>query len=252
MASRSWFACAVLLLAGMAMPARAQLAVDRLWVDFEPRSTPRADVIVRNESKDRYYITVTPSEIVNPGTDKEQRVEQADPEKLGLLVTPNRLILDPGAIRSIRIVSLNADLKSDRIYRVKISPEVGDIDTPAAGDNHAVAIKILAAYDVLVTARPRNAKAQLVTTRGTDDLVIRNDGNTNILLFDGQLCPPGADDKAAPDAKPAEGKPACEGVGSHRIYPGASWDLKTQTAADSLHAKARSFASIDPKTVTFP
>lgn len=231
-----------MLLAGLTAPARAQLAVDRLWVDFEPKATPRADVIVRNESKDRYYVTVTPSEIINPGTDKEQRVDEADPEKLGLLVTPNRLILDPGAIRSIRIVSLNADLKSDRIYRVKISPEVGEIDTPAAGNNHAVAIKILAAYDVLVTARPRDAKAQLVTTRGSDSLVIRNDGNTNILLFDGQLCSPAADGKT----------PSCEGVGAHRIYPGASWNLHTQTATDTLQAKARSFASIDPKTVTLP
>lgn len=241
MAFRKWLVSAFLLF-GSAAPAHAQLAVDRLWVDFEPKAAPRADVIVRNESKDRYYVTIAPAEIVNPGTDKEQRVEEADPEKLGLLVTPNRLILDPGAIRSIRIVSLNDNLHSDRIYRVKISPEVGDIDASAAGPDHAVAIKVLAAYDVLVTARPRNAKAQLVTTRGPGSLTIRNDGNTNLLLFDGELCPPAADGKA----------PACAGVGSRRIYPGASWELPTQTADDSLHAKARSFASIDPKSVTLP
>jgi P pilus assembly chaperone PapD len=238
---RSWLAGALLLI-GVTAPARAQLAVDRLWVDFEPKSTPRADVVVRNESKDRYYVTVTPAEIVNPGTDKEQRVEQADPEKLGLLVTPNRLILEPGAIRSIRIVSLNANLASDRIYRVKISPEVGDIDAPAAGQDHALAIKILAAYDILVTARPHDARAKLVTTRGADGITIRNEGNTNMLLFDGQLCPPTVAGKDA----------ACDGVGSRRLYPGASWDLHTKTADESLHAKARSFASIEPKTVTLP
>lgn len=231
--------CAALLLCGAA-PASAQLAIDRLWVDFEPNVTPRADVTIRNESKDRYYITVTPAEIVTPGTATEKRVEESDPDRLGLLVTPNRLILEPGAMRSIRIVSLNTALVNDRIYRVKISPQVGDIETTSSAPaNRDVAIKLLAAYDVLVTARPKDAKARLVTSKTSDTLVIRNDGNTNMLLFDGELCPP-------------QKTTACQGVGSHRMYPGTSWELKTGPSTETLHARSRLFASTEPKVIVLP
>ncbi len=237
--------CTALLLCGAA-PASAQLAIDRLWVDFEPNITPRADVIIRNESKDRYYITVAPSEIVNPGTATEKRVEEADPDKLGLLVTPNRLILEPGGMRSIRIVSLNNALTSDRIYRVRISPQVGDIETTQSNvANRDMAIKLLAAYDVLVTARPNDAKAHLVTTQGDKTLVIRNDGNTNLLLFDGELC-------ATQPAKSKNDTTACQGVGSHRMYPGTSWELKTGSSTDTLHARQRLYASTEPKSVVLP
>lgn len=132
--------------------ASAQLAIDRLWVDLDDSGAGRSDLVVRNESDDIYYITVTPAEITAPGTDAQKRETHADPEELGLLVTPNRLVLRPEEMRAIRIVSLNQDLETDRVYRVNITPQIGEISyDQEAVENRGLALKLLAAFDVLVT-----------------------------------------------------------------------------------------------------
>ena len=238
-----WGAAA--LAVGLApVPVSAQLAIDRLWVDFEPGTETRADVVIRNESPDRYYISVTPTEVIDPGSATEKRVAIADPEKLGLLVTPNRLILEPGSLRSIRLVSLNNDLKADRVYRVKITPQIGTIDGGDAGaGNRGVAIKVLAAYDLLVTVRPKDPKPDLVATRTASALVIRNAGNSNALLFDGLSCPEGV--------KPTNKDAACTAVGSKRIYAGGEWTLDLKAPTGKLSFKERLSASTDPKEVSF-
>lgn len=241
-----WGAAVVLVL-GMAGPARAQLAIDRLWVDFEPGTPNRADVVIRNESKDRYYITVSPVEITAPGTAAEARTEIADPEKLGLLVSPNRLIVEPGGLRSIRVVSLNEKLAADRIYRIKVTPQVGAIDAPATeSDNRGVALKLLTAYDLLVTTRPAEAKAAVSAKRVGDTLTIRNDGNTNALLFEGRACPSGEKPWPAENAVTK-----CADLGARRMYPGNDWRIDLPTGTSTIHFKQRTLASADPKELEF-
>jgi P pilus assembly chaperone PapD len=227
-------------------PASAQLAVDRLWVDFGSGAPDRSDVVIRNESKDRYYISVTASEITDPGTPTEKRIEISDPDKLGILVTPNRLVVDPGGVRSIRVVSLNNALKTDRVYRIKIEPQVGEIEAGAAatGGNRGLTIKVLAAYDVLVTARPKDSKPNLTVTREASDIIIRNTGNTNTLLLDGEACPAGKGDAAGS----AESK--CDEIGSKRIYPGNEWAIPIKTPDTKILFKERRSIDGTPKDLT--
>ena len=221
--------------------ARAQLAIDRLWVDFDAKTANRADVVIRNESKDRYYISVIPSEIVLPGATDEKRVEMADPEKLGLLVTPNRLVVEPGATRSIRLVSLNGELTTDRVYRVKVTPQVGDIVVAeAAANTRGLAVKVLAAYDVLVTVRPKGGKAAIVATRTGSELSLRNAGTSNVLLYDGLGCNAGE----ASDTK-------CEKIGSRRLYPGNEWKITLADPAERVKFKQRLTIIGEPNEVTF-
>lgn len=194
---KSMVACSVGLIAStvVSQPANAQLAIDRLWVDFDSSGVPRSDLVVRNESKDRYYITIKTTEIVSPGTDQEQRVAVTDPEKLGLLVTPNRLILEPGQMRAVRMVSLNSGLTDDRIYRVNITPQIGELEVEnGQTENRGLAVKLLAAFDVLVTVRPDAKNRTLAVRRFGNFLDLSNDGNSNVLLLDGAICPV---DKAA-------------------------------------------------------
>lgn len=225
-------------------PASAQLAVDRLWVDFEPGAVNRADVQIRNESTDRYYISVTSAEIIAPGSPAEKRVENSDPEKLGLLVTPNRLIVDPGGVRSIRIVSLNTDLTKDRVYRIKVSPQIGDLTTAdPSKDDRGMSIKLLAAYDLLVTVRPADGKANLVATRTPTMVTITNQGNSNALLFEGAAC--------LPDKEVGATEAKCEKIGSRRMYPGAVWDIPISHQDVRLKFKERLASSSLPKEVAF-
>lgn len=226
-----------------ATPASAQLAIDKLWLDFDGEKTPRADILIRNESKDRYYIEVVASEIVAPGSEQEARVEEADPEKLGLLVTPNRLVVDPGMMRSIRIVSINSGLTKDRVYRVKILPKVGDVIAPDAGEgDRGMAIKMIAAYDVLVVARPGRGKAELAVNRTPTEIDIANNGNTNVLLFDGEACTPATE----PDQKES-----CEKVESRRMYAGTTWKIPIKSPTAQLRFKQRKTANSEPERLTF-
>jgi P pilus assembly chaperone PapD len=227
-------------------PASAQLSVDRLWVDFEPGTPHRADIVVRNESPDRYYITVTPAEIIDPGTDTEKRIEQSDPEQLGLLVTPNRLVIDPGGSRSIRIVSLNQNVPKDRIYRVKVTPQVGDIQASAPEGGRGIAIKVLAAYDILVTSRPDKAKAELTATHIGDELIITNAGNSNTLLYEGKACSKSGDTKTNDD--PAA---ECTDLGARRLYAGNVWKIGVPASQIKIQFKQRSTSSSNPKETDF-
>jgi hypothetical protein len=166
------------------------MAIDRLWVDLDSAKVARSDLVIRNESKDRYYVTVTPSEVIDPGTPQERRVQETDPQKLGLLVTPSRIILDPGQLRAIRVVSLDSNLTKDRIYRISITPQIGELTaTPSDTQGHGLAIKMLTAFDALVSVRPGNPVENLVATRQGANLVLSNSGNSNLLLLDGKVCP---------------------------------------------------------------
>jgi P pilus assembly chaperone PapD len=189
-----------LLVAGSAFatPSAAQLVVDRMWVDMRPDSAGREDLVLRNESTDRYYVSLVASEVLGAGTETEQRIEVADPEALGLLISPTRLILDPGASRAVRVVNIGQATAADRIYRLRITPQVTDVDAEAAlpeGET-GVNIRVLMAYDVLIVARPAEARPQIVTVAEPGAILLRNDGNTNTLLLNGEICPR----NARPDA----------------------------------------------------
>jgi len=239
----------------LSTPATAQLAIDRLWVDMGAGNVPRSDLVVRNESTDKYYITVSTSEIVNPGTAEESRRPGSNPEELGLLVTPGRLILEPGQMRAIRLVSLNKSLDRDRVYRVNVTPQIGEVTaTPTATENRGLAIKLLAAFDVLVTVRPEKNDASLSARRDGNFLTLSSTGNSNVLLLDGEVCPAAgaalsqstqdyilAQDREAHERQVEQAKEAsteapplpdrkfvvddCIGLPGRRLYSGNVWRL---------------------------
>lgn len=229
-------------------PARANLSIDRLWVDFDSSHSGRADVVIRNDGTERYYVTVAASEILAPGTDHEQRVTPSDPNQLGLLVTPNRIVLEPGALRSIRIVSLNENLTHDRIYRILISPQVGEIRAPQTPEeqeqqDRQVVIKLLAAYDVLVVARPPQAHPNLQATRTPTEVVLSNTGNTNVLLANAYVCPP-----SVTNAETHEG---CQSLEAHRLYAGDNIHIPLSSPNDHLFVRSKISATSEAATQEF-
>ncbi len=247
--------------------ANAQLAIDRLWVDMDDGRAGRADLVVRNESPDVYYVTVTASEIVAPGTAEEERKVLTDPEALGLLVTPNRLVLRPDEMRAIRVVSLNRDLATDRVYRVNVTPQIGELSlADESAENRGIALKLLAAFDVLVTVRPEDSASSLSAQRLGNTMRLSNAGNTNLLLLQGSVCPasgaalsdetrahylaqlPVAEESVAEEA--AQDGPAqlaidedgCTKIPGRRMYPGNTWDI-VAAAGEYVRFQSRRSAS---------
>lgn len=85
---------ALVLLAGLALsaPARAELVLSDLVVEIQLGKDSRKDIELWNNSEERSFIEITPAEIINPGQSSEMRRETPNPEQLGLLVSPNRMI----------------------------------------------------------------------------------------------------------------------------------------------------------------
>ena len=144
--------------------------------------------------------------VLNPGTDAEQRELITDPREHGLLVTPNRLVIAPGAAQVVRLVNIKGANDAERIFRITARPIAGEFEANSSG------LKVLIGYEVLAIVYPQNPNPQLDVTRDGHTLTIKNTGNTNVFLQEGFQC----EDPGAPveECTPLPGK---------RMYPGMTW-----------------------------
>ena len=210
---RIYFSGLIIALLGLyARAALADLSVDKAIIDFDQSSDYYQDLHVFNDGKERMYVSVVASEIVNPGTDKEERVALTDPDKASLVATPSRLILEPNVRRSVRLLNLDESLKKERIYRVLISQETGELKSDQT------AIKVLFAYDVLVIVRPEKPTHVVLSERRNQSLTLQNTGNTNVFIRDGKQCNP---------KDPKE----CRDLPEKRLYAGSLWTQELPWAA---------------------
>jgi P pilus assembly chaperone PapD len=187
----------------LAADAHAEMVLSQVIVDLLPGKPPREDIEVWNDGDERMYVLAEPFEIRAAGTPAEQRVAVTDPERAGLLVSPLRLVLEPGERRAIRIAAIGARPPADRVYRVTIKPVAGAVTAEAS------ALKVFVGYDTLVLVRPETFAGDLEASRSGRTLTLRNTGNTAHELFDGRQC----------DAAGGE----CRELPAKRLYPGASW-----------------------------
>lgn len=179
---RSFFSVLVMALT-LCQTAQADLILDRSFVEFLPSDLPRKDLMLRNSGATPLYVDIEVSRIDSPGTDAEQRKSDTDPRKTGLLVSPSRMKLDPGASRKLRLTLLKRALLKDEVFRVKISPSADAFDEQAITQ-----LRVLIAYDALVIARPPNADPRLRVERNGRELTFNNRGNTSVLFYNGQQC----------------------------------------------------------------
>jgi len=189
---------------GLAAEAHAEMILSQVIVDLWPDKPPRDDIEVWNDGEERMYVSAEPFEIVAPGTPDEQRVAAGSPEESGILVSPQRLILEPGERRTIRIAAIGDRSANDRVYRVAIKPVAGPVTADAS------ALKVFVGYDTLVIVRPEQAAGEVRGERTGRTLRLTNAGNTAQELFDGEQCDSGGGN--------------CQPLPAKRLYPGATWE----------------------------
>jgi P pilus assembly chaperone PapD len=210
---------AALAIASLALPvssANADILLSQLIVELQPGVHAREDIEILNNGTERSYVAVVPGEIVNPGRPDQSRREDPDPEKLGLLAAPARLILEPGQRKLLRIGTLASTAASERDYRVTVKPVAGPLTSKESG------LKVLVGYDVLVLVRPSVVREHLTGERTGKELAIHNDGNVSVELTDGRQC----------DGSGQH----CVAVPGKRVYAGADWKqaLKTDSPVSYL------------------
>lgn len=195
---------APLLAVVAATPAHASIVLSQVVVDILPTSDVAQNIEVSNDGADIAYVVAEPAEITSPGQPGEARSPIVDPGVGGLLVSPQRLILQPGERKTVRIAAIAPRGATDRVYRVTIKPVAGPVTAAVS------ALKLLVGYDVLVIYRPAAPAAKIIGERVRNQLTLRNIGNTNADLFEGRNC---TGDAAA----------TCKILPSKRLYAGQSW-----------------------------
>ena len=184
-------------------PAKAEMILSQVVVDLLPGQPSRGDIEVWNSGDERMYVTAEPFEILNAGTPQEQRVPATDIEQSGLLVSPQKLILEPGERRIVRIAAIAPRPNKDRIYRVAIKPVGGPVEA------EATAIKVFVGYDTLVLYRPSEVVGTVQVMRDGHNITIENRSNTAHEIFSGKQCDPSG--------------ARCQSLPAKRLYPGASF-----------------------------
>ena len=198
--------CAALALFALsAAPARAEMVLSQVIVDLQPGKPSHDDIEVFNDSPERMYVVADPAQIQSPGTPAERRVTVADPALSGLLVTPQRMVLEPGQRRIIRVAALLPRDMAERVYRVTVKPVAGPINA------ETTALKVLLGYDVLVLLRPQRIAGEVAATRSGRKLVFHNESNTAQEIYQGKQC-----DTAGKN---------CKTLPATRLYAGAQWTV---------------------------
>lgn len=195
---------AVAVMGPAAPPARAGIVLSQAVVDILPSGAIAQDIDIWNDGTEVSYVTIEPAEIVSPGHPGETRTPITDPGVGGLLVTPQRLILQPGEHKLIRIAAIVPRGATDRIYRVAVKPVAGPVSAPVT------ALKLLIGYDVLVIYRPAQPTVKVVGERNGNVLTLRNAGNSNVEVYEGKQCDP---------ARPT----VCVTLPAKRLYAGQVW-----------------------------
>lgn len=189
-----------------AAPAHADLVLSQLIVDLQPGKQVRNDIEVWNDSPERSFVAIEPREVLYPSSPNQGVRRDPDPQKLGLLVSPTRMILEPGQRKLVRIATLAQPDSREHVYRVTIKPVVGAIGADSTG------LKLLVGYDVLVLVRPEQPAPNVRARREGRSLTFTNSGNVSVEIIDGRQC-----DRDHRQCTPLPGK---------RLYPGASWTVQ--------------------------
>ncbi|MEO5774855.1 MAG: fimbria/pilus periplasmic chaperone [Sphingomicrobium sp.] len=194
--------------------AQAGITLSQMIVELQPGKSIRQDVELWNNDPDRTYVVIEAREVVNAGRPDEASRVDPDPEKLGLLVSPGRLILEPGQHKLIRIASIAPPGDRERVYRVMVKPVAGELVTNKSG------LKIMVGYDALVIVRPPHPRADLIASRTGNRLTFHNSGNSSVELVQGRQCTPGGTN--------------CSELPGKRLYAGADWgqDVKPGYVAE--------------------
>ncbi len=186
------------LLVVATVPGRADMVLSDVIVAFAPGEV-RKEIVVTNTGEETLFVSADLAEIINAGSANEERVVNPDPELAGMIVSPTRIVVQPGQRKTLRIAYIGDTPASDRVYRLLVKPAVGDIDA------QETMLRVLIGYDVLVVVQPEEPAYNLDWSREGTVFTVTNTGNTNALMYEGLLCPASGD---------------CVDVQGRRIYPG--------------------------------
>lgn len=210
----------ILLSLIIAVPAQANMVLNKIIVNFYSGKTAREDVEVFNSGKETLYISAKLFEIMQPESSTPERRELTDPRTAGFIISPNRFIVAPGQRKVVRLITTQQVIDTDKVYRILMQPHAGKFT--ADSTQKVAGIKIMLGYELLAFIRPAKLEVNLQVQRKGKSLLLHNAGNTNINVREIKLCQ---------DAEQQQ----CEKLGGKRLYASQQWQF------DLLQAEGKVF-----------
>lgn len=196
--------------------AQGDLLISRSIIIFDDILKSKEDVtVVNDDPENNLFVQVESFRVDAPGATNEQLVPiDGDPDPT-FIVTPTKLIVDPGGTSLVRLLNLQAPDQIEMVYRINFLPIEKPIELVENPNNDMISpmIEILIAYQVLAIVLPLDPQAIVELARNGKIAVFTNPANANYLLVAGQQCNPLDENE-------------CLELPSKRIYPGNRWELE--------------------------
>ncbi|MEQ1508830.1 MAG: hypothetical protein ABL909_00340 [Sphingopyxis sp.] len=207
----------IVIIAAMVLaigPAVARIDASPAVHIFEPGGAQETAITVTNAGSGRAFVTTKVREVMARGETDEQLREDPNPESLGLIATPGRMVLETGERRGVRIVPVGQPGNDDRVWRVLVSEVAGNIREGQSG------VAFLIAYDILIIQRAQDARVAIAGERAGTVLTLTNSGNSFGVISEVRHCPIGGECVKLPDSK--------------RLYGGRSWAVTLPSDTGSV------------------
>ena len=219
------------LLANSTTALAAGIILDRSIIDFSPTEPPRHDVTVINQGDEIAYVKVEVLEVLDPGTENEERNVVNNPEKIQFVASPSKLAIPAGGRKQVRLVNL-APPGEERVFRVNFTPVLAPLEENTEG----LGVKFVVAYQVLALVQPAQPTELLEINRDSKSISFRNRGNTYALISSVRQC-----DQAGENCQ--------DDLGSKRLYAGNKMAISLPYADTPVTYKLTNFKGSRVATV---
>lgn len=211
------------LVLGSSMPATANMVVYPMTSTIGAEQEGIGQIQLHSKSDKVQYIKVSVTRIQRPGTPDEHESPLSPADTQGIVVSPQRTVLAPGASRTVRIIA-QAIPSEETVYRVYFEPVTAPADLAMEDDNAPgmqpkIGVNLI--WGALVRLLPDERQMRVGLQQSGDAL--RNDGNVRIGVLQVGHC---TDTKNEKD---------CVWNDVNRsLYPGSTLPVPTSSANGNL------------------
>ncbi|AVU75457.1 fimbrial protein TcfA [Pseudomonas rhizophila] len=180
---------ALLMLAfGLSSPATANLVVYPMTSTIGAEQDGIGQIQLHSKSDKVQYIKVSVVQIQRPGTPDEHESPVSAADTKGIVVSPQRTVLAPGASRTVRIIA-QAMPSEETVYRVYFEPVAAPQDLAAEDDDPQgtqprIGVNLI--WGALVRLLPDDRQMSVGLQQSGEAL--RNDGNVRIGVLQVGRC----------------------------------------------------------------
>jgi len=199
----------IFLFSCMFILSASAIAVSPMIVHLQSGGRAYADITVSNPSSKKAYVSIEAKRIENPGEKNEKAIFIKNPKKFGLITSPTKMVIPPNKTRRVRLLLTAPRKNREIIFELMVSPHAGQLKKQEYAGGVRATLKVLVSYGVRVVVLPSKPMASLDIQRKGNQLVVTNNGNINVLLFNGKQCL----------------KETCKKLTMKRLYAGNIWTL---------------------------